>query len=373
MKLKTLLLSTAAAFAVAGGAQAADLTVAEPVDYVKVCDAAGVGYWYIPGTDTCLKIGGFVRFDIGAYEDQFFSTSNETIFATSSDSHWYMHTRTRLEATAWSMTDWGPLTAFMRLQADIEDSSDNGVYIDKAYLSIGPLLAGYTGSAFDYFPVGTDAGSALDPDVTNNQIRLTWAMNGFGLVLSLEDIAHRWDDAYYSDDWSEYAPDLVAALTFSQGAWGGQLSVGFSDAANWYSGNSGIGVNAGINFKPNSTVEVGGRVAWASDGMCWTSPDKCNAVYGFYGYPSGDSWSANIGAKVNIGPNWYVAAQVGYADFDWNVNDALIDASFDIGWYPVKNLWVLGEIAWENDSAAFHDGAGNWKAFFRLQRDFGDK
>ncbi len=63
MKLKTLLLSSAAAFAVVGGAQAADLSVAEPVDYVKVCDAFGAGYWYIPGTDTCLKIGGLVRLD----------------------------------------------------------------------------------------------------------------------------------------------------------------------------------------------------------------------------------------------------------------------------------------------------------------------
>ena len=64
MKLKTLLLSSAAAFAVVGGAQAADLSVAEPVDYVKVCDAFGAGYWYIPGSDTCLKIGGHVRFDV---------------------------------------------------------------------------------------------------------------------------------------------------------------------------------------------------------------------------------------------------------------------------------------------------------------------
>ena len=61
MKFKTLLLGTAAALSVVGGAQAADLAVAEPVDYVKVCDAYGVGYWYIPGTDTCIRIGGQVK------------------------------------------------------------------------------------------------------------------------------------------------------------------------------------------------------------------------------------------------------------------------------------------------------------------------
>ena len=61
MNFKTLLLGTAAALSVVGGAQAADLAVAEPVDYVKVCDAYGVGYWYIPGTDTCIRIGGYVK------------------------------------------------------------------------------------------------------------------------------------------------------------------------------------------------------------------------------------------------------------------------------------------------------------------------
>ena len=69
MKLKTLLLGSAAAFAVVGGAQAADLSIAEPVDYVRVCDAFGVGYWYIPGTDTCIKIGGNVEFTVNFHSN----------------------------------------------------------------------------------------------------------------------------------------------------------------------------------------------------------------------------------------------------------------------------------------------------------------
>ena len=85
MKLKTLLLSSAAAFAVVGGAQAADLSVAEPVDYVKVCDAFGAGYWYIPGTDTCIKIGGLTRMDIN-----FHSTKNEWAGASAHSSSWDM-------------------------------------------------------------------------------------------------------------------------------------------------------------------------------------------------------------------------------------------------------------------------------------------
>ena len=65
MKLaKSLLLGSAAAFVATTG-YAADLpsTKAAPVTYVKVCDIYGAGFFYIPGTDTCLKVGGRVRAD----------------------------------------------------------------------------------------------------------------------------------------------------------------------------------------------------------------------------------------------------------------------------------------------------------------------
>ena len=63
MKLvKSLALGSAAALMAVTGATAADLPGAEPVDYVKVCDIKGsTGFFYIPGTETCLQIGGFAR------------------------------------------------------------------------------------------------------------------------------------------------------------------------------------------------------------------------------------------------------------------------------------------------------------------------
>src|SRR5262249_18556855 len=60
--VKSLLLGSAAGLVTVAGAQAADLPVkARPVQYVKICNLYGVGFYYIPGTDTCLKIGGYVR------------------------------------------------------------------------------------------------------------------------------------------------------------------------------------------------------------------------------------------------------------------------------------------------------------------------
>ena len=65
MKLvKGLILGSAASLLTIGAAQAADLPVkAKAVEYVKICSAYGVGFWFIPGTDTCMKIGGYLRVD----------------------------------------------------------------------------------------------------------------------------------------------------------------------------------------------------------------------------------------------------------------------------------------------------------------------
>ena len=60
--VKSLLLGSAAGLVAVAGAQAADLPVkAAPVQYVKICSLYGVGFYYIPGTDMCIKIGGWVR------------------------------------------------------------------------------------------------------------------------------------------------------------------------------------------------------------------------------------------------------------------------------------------------------------------------
>jgi hypothetical protein len=59
-----VILGTAAGLMTIGSAQAADLPVkAKPIEYVKVCSLYGAGFWYIPGTDTCIKLGGYLRVD----------------------------------------------------------------------------------------------------------------------------------------------------------------------------------------------------------------------------------------------------------------------------------------------------------------------
>ncbi len=62
--IKSLILGSAAGLVALSGAQAADLPVkAKAVEYVRICSLYGAGFFYIPGTDTCIKLGGYVRVD----------------------------------------------------------------------------------------------------------------------------------------------------------------------------------------------------------------------------------------------------------------------------------------------------------------------
>jgi hypothetical protein len=67
---KSFLFASAAGLIAVSGAQAAEPpTKAKPVQYVRICPTYGDGFYYIPGTDTCIKVGGYIRSDFGFNED----------------------------------------------------------------------------------------------------------------------------------------------------------------------------------------------------------------------------------------------------------------------------------------------------------------
>jgi Porin subfamily len=66
--IKSLILGSAAGLVAMGGAQAADLPVkAKAVEYVRICSLYGAGFYYIPGSDTCIKIGGYLRAEVNVH------------------------------------------------------------------------------------------------------------------------------------------------------------------------------------------------------------------------------------------------------------------------------------------------------------------
>ncbi|SIR50087.1 Porin subfamily protein, partial [Rhizobium sp. RU20A] len=137
MNIKSLLLGSAAALAAVSGAQAADAIVAaepEPVEYVRVCDAFGTGYFYIPGTETCLKIGGFIR-----VQTNFGPNASGT-------SDWDSFSRAYISFDAKSDTEYGTLTGFFAAEFNADNDSavgDSLIDVDEAYIQLGGLKAGF--------------------------------------------------------------------------------------------------------------------------------------------------------------------------------------------------------------------------------------
>src|SRR5664280_1795610 len=72
--VKSLILGSAAGLIALSGAQAADLPLkAKAVEYVRICSLYGAGFYYIPGTDTCTKLGGYLRADVGVNTNSVFT------------------------------------------------------------------------------------------------------------------------------------------------------------------------------------------------------------------------------------------------------------------------------------------------------------
>ena len=160
--VKSLLLGTAAGLVAAAGAQAADLPVkAKPVQYVKICSLYGAGFYYMPGTDTCIKIGGFVRAEVNFNAGGSFAVSFANRDArTYNNNNW--RSRAGITADARSQTAYGTLRAYVYLAATSDNSAagapTNGtgasaytrLYAPAGFIQWAGFTAGKTGSFFDF-------------------------------------------------------------------------------------------------------------------------------------------------------------------------------------------------------------------------------
>jgi len=191
MTMKSLLLGAAAGIATLGAAQAADLpmTKAEPVEYVKVCSTFGPGFFYIPGTDTCLKIGGEIRADYRAYGNTKHETRDVNRVAFQGEGRIWFDARTD--------TDWGLLRSYFQINADgytyskTGNGKSNNFAVDKAFIQFGGLTAGFAHSFFGYydnFYGDTIFGPYYAESSTVNLLAYTAQFGGgFSATLSIED------------------------------------------------------------------------------------------------------------------------------------------------------------------------------------------
>ncbi|MEL7428637.1 MAG: porin, partial [Pseudomonadota bacterium] len=199
MKLKSLLLGTAAAMVAVSGAQAADAVIVEPepVEYVRVCDAYGSGFFYIPGTETCLRFNGYVR--------SYYSVShidNDTTGEQLSFTDWA--SRARMQVTANSETDWGTLSAFFRIDTDLRGSGSRPATIDRGLISLAGFRAGMgaqywvtnhgfagvnlAGIVSDPGFITTEDGPYAGSTTASTMFDYTWAGDGLSITAGVQTL-----------------------------------------------------------------------------------------------------------------------------------------------------------------------------------------
>ena len=223
MNFKSLMLGAAAAVA-ATGAQAADLPVApEPVDYVRICDAYGAGFYYIPGTETCLRVGGRIRADYRAMD---FASDGGNMWDDPSDFGAQFRARAYVRLDSRTNTEYGLLRTYTDVWFTNTTGAGNALTVWDAFIQFGGVTAGRTGSFFDHW-TGTSWGAIIGQGLDDraNVLAYTAAFgNGVSATLSLEDGSARRLGFTTGTRTGSRVPDVVANILVSQGWGSAQLS-----------------------------------------------------------------------------------------------------------------------------------------------------
>jgi len=350
--IKSLLLGSAAALVVVAGAQAADLPTkkgAPAVEYVKVCHIDGMAGFVIPGSDTCLKITGYItaQMEAGNLTQAYgWSENQDTIWRTNGSFNsksggeygsgeddrdglgWT--TRGELEFIAKTNTAYGVLTSDIDTQFNYGSGFDNtgagSGFINHAYLTWAGLTAGKQNSFFSFFGGGEGWANIFSPDRQgfNQPLLLAYTATfggGFSATLSLEDpnlsgpsgggteMAIGGNSVWEGQRW----PDIVASIDLAQG-WGGAHLAGvahnvrminsdYQDLNVW-----GWAIDGGLKFNL-PTLGAGDNIqlqgVWSRNAVWYSGiPD---GFWGENGAPNGNGLSmpvADAYSNYDVGNTW---------------------------------------------------------------------
>ncbi len=337
MNIKSLLLGSAAAVAAVSGAQAADAIVAaspEPVEYVRVCDAFGTGYFYIPGTETCLKIGGYVRF--------------QTDWQSNGDDNWNARTRGYLSFQTKSDTEYGALGSFIALRTWADgDYAGGSVEIDEAYLTLGGFTAGYK---YNYWDAGLSGETDNLGSNRINTIAYDYTGAGFKAGVAVDELTK----LYSRTTTSVYDNDGVGIE--------GQISGTFGPISATLLGGYDFHADEG-SVRLMATADVGP----GTFGVAGVYSSGANAYYDVSEWTVAVQYAAKINDKFTITPGFQYWDKIGLdASGDFNGGDAW-KAGVTLDYKIVEGLTTKVSVQY-TDSDAVSDNV--WSGFVRLQRTF---
>ncbi|MBA8876388.1 porin [Phyllobacterium myrsinacearum] len=333
MNIKSLLLGSAAALVAVTGARAADaVVVAEPeaVEYVRVCDAYGKGFFYIPGTETCLKISGYLRYD---------AKGGDNVYTGGEYGTWWKRTRATVRFDARSETELGTLRSYIETRFQYTNGDQSGGLIPQAYIDLGGFRIGVSDEIFGSWT--GYAGKVINDDVINyqsgssNQVSYTFTGgNGFSAIIAAEQGQVQTAN-YFSYDYriDDYMPHVLAGAKFEQ-AWGGISGVvGYDSKAEEFAGKLRLDVKftdtvsafvmGGYQSNWDDLQDSGERNwfgTWDGDWAAWGGlsakvSDKAT-VNAQVAYEAEGTWAATANVAYELVPGFVITPEVSYTKFD---------------------------------------------------------
>lgn len=365
-----LVLGGASTLGLARGAQAGDAIVAaepEPLEYVRVCDAFGTGFFYIPGTQTCLKIGGYVRFDIGvgnmpdyglgADAPDDIDTDGDGIADTGDgrgDTS-FQQARFAFDVDARTDTEYGTLRAYTQLHFNYDkDATDSYHYveIEFAFIELGGFRVGMNDSLFSTFPayagyvISDDLGVPYGPFETSQIVYTHTGENGFSATGGLE--------IPNGDNNSDYIPNILAGASLTKD-WGALTFIAAYDAV----AEEGA-AKLRLDLTVNDKLSLFAMAGYSTNDPAGTGIGNTDAN-NYYAQWNGD-WAFWGGANVQVTDKLALYTQ---ASFDADRNFALVA---DLPYTLVDGFTVTPELAYR-DNFDIPD-ADAWGGYLRFERTF---
>jgi hypothetical protein len=402
-----------------------DASKAKPVQYVKICSLYGAGFYYIPGTDTCIKIGGFVRTEWMHNAGGSFTPSTNNTYDREFSDH---QNRTRFVATfdTRTQTEYGTLRTYFLLGEQITNAAGGtgvGTYAHRGFIQLAGFTLGLSSSMFDMFSfsaysnqtnyIGSDV-SGIGTQVVAYTAQLG---NGLSASVAIEDDNPR--RTSIATDTSGYGgshlPDFVANLRVDQ-AWGsaqimgaihevypGQLVGLHNDTKYGFAVGGGVKFNlpmlgkgdniaaqvtygkgaTGYNVRTGAfSIARGGNTVAAvvEDAVCSATALGCELT---------ETWSVTAGYQHGWNANWKSSIYGGYVEANHSSTAETyagavaggLDYSFwQVGsrtvWTPVKNLDLSVDVIYSYLDGAPASQVGTngsddvWSGIVRAQRNF---
>jgi hypothetical protein len=355
--LRRSLLGVAAGLFTVTVARAADMPVkANPVQYVKICSGYGDGFYYIPGTDTCIKMGGYLRiqgeYNAGAGGIAVGNGGTEAPqgrFARDVTNDFNYRLRTAIAWDVRQKTEYGVLRTYVRFGAENTTPAQTGAgttfspYWDRAFIQFAGFTLGKTLSFFDIFTY-SGVYAYHDPKVTGDTTVSNglpvWAYtaqfgNGVTGTLSLEDPAVGHGRAQVVD---ANVPGFFAV---------NGVVVGDTAFAQTTVGVTGMRMP---DIVVNSRVDQ----AWGFAGVSAVLHDASGGYYGNpnnvnNGHPADKvGWAAAVGGKLNlpggdsVGANFcYSEGAASYCSRQQNSQNYNASTSVGVGWIS-DGVFALG-------------------------------